>query len=540
MRFVTAVFALLLPAVALGGEGYPDVSGVAERLSGAESGHPESVRVFPIGSSLGGRPIRAVLCGLPGDRPLEERPRLLVVAGLRADHRVGTAVAGLLPGRLFALADDDPEVAARLRTFAVEIVPLVNPDALADLVAGPERVSRTNLRPVDHDRDGLVDEDGPADLDGDGRITTIRVPDPAGDFRISDEDPRLLVKVNRAKGEKGAYRVLPEGLDDDGDGKIAEDGSGGVDLDRNFAHGFDLHDRETGVSSPSEPESRALLRHVLDQPNIACVLVYGARDTLATVPEKNGAGRGKPPNGPMPGDRPFFEEAHRRFTEITGGKGGGKDGPDGAFHQWVYYQLGVPAFSTPVFYPKDGEEPPLLPEGKKPTSEDGRRLARSDALGGSGFTDWADFEHPTLGRVQIGGLAPLFAVNPPAEELPDLADEQARFVASLLELFPRISLANAKAKPLGGGAYEVSADLFAEGVFPVVTEMGRTTKAGMPVRVEIDLDADSTLQGKRRTLLWDLTKPHALRWVIRGKPGDSIRLTAVSEKTGPVSVEVKL
>ena len=36
------------------------------------------------------------------------------------------------------------------------------------------------------------------------------------------------------------------------------DGPGGVDLDRNFAHGFDLNDRETGISSPSEPESRAL------------------------------------------------------------------------------------------------------------------------------------------------------------------------------------------------------------------------------------------------------------------------------------------
>ena len=37
-------------------------------------------------------------------------------------------------------------------------------------------------RPIDQDRDGLVDEDGPEDLDGDGEITWMRGPDPAGDW----------------------------------------------------------------------------------------------------------------------------------------------------------------------------------------------------------------------------------------------------------------------------------------------------------------------------------------------------------------------
>ena len=79
--------------------------------------------------------------------------------------------------------------------------------------------------PRDDDRDGLVDEDFPDDLDGDGNICRMRRKDPFGQWKTDPEDPRLMVRVK--PGEKGEWTMLgEEGLDNDGDGKVNEDARG--------------------------------------------------------------------------------------------------------------------------------------------------------------------------------------------------------------------------------------------------------------------------------------------------------------------------
>ncbi|WP_204268629.1 hypothetical protein, partial [Enterobacter hormaechei] len=56
--------------------------------------------------------------------------------------------------------------------------------------------------------DGLTIED----IDGDGRILTMRVPDPHGGYKQHPADPRLMVA--REPGEFGGeyYRLIPEGF----------------------------------------------------------------------------------------------------------------------------------------------------------------------------------------------------------------------------------------------------------------------------------------------------------------------------------------
>jgi hypothetical protein len=82
-------------------------------------------------------------------------------------------------------------------------------------------------------RDGLLDEDGDDDLDGDGNICTMRRKDPFGAYRTDPEDPRLMIRVK--PGEKGEWTLLgEEGIDNDGDGKVNEDGEGYVDGNRNW------------------------------------------------------------------------------------------------------------------------------------------------------------------------------------------------------------------------------------------------------------------------------------------------------------------
>ncbi len=456
-------------------------------------------------------------------------------------------MAARLASRVLAAAKTDEGLAEVLRRTTIEILPLLNPDGLYALLhqfpvppRHHERTWRLTRNAVDQDRDGIEDEDGPRDLDGDAVIATMRVRDAAGGWRVSDEDPRLMVKAK--PGEAGGWRVLTEGLDEDDDGRFNEDGPGGVDLDRNFAHGWREHDPEAGPVSPSEPESRALIEYVLANRSIACVLVLGHRDNLSKTPDANRAKHRVAFDGPHGDDRPWWEAVSKAHHEIVGKGHENDDRADGAFHQWAYYQYGVPAFASRVWYREDPEDPPPLPSGEKPTTEDGRWLEWSDrVLEGKGFLPWKAFEHPQLGAVEIGGFRPGVRTNPPAALLESLTDRQVRFVKDLLGRLPRIALRDVKAKTLAEGAIEVTATLVSEGDFPVITAMGSHARSVMPVRVTIDVAPGAILQGRALEKIDRLGRRgdhRKLRWVIRGKAGKTIRIRAVAEKAGVATAEV--
>lgn len=58
---------------------------------------------------------------------------------------------------------------------------------------------RANSMMRDDDGDGRVNEDGPDDLDGDGHITWFRRLDPEGIYVKDEEDPRLMVRLSRGR-----------------------------------------------------------------------------------------------------------------------------------------------------------------------------------------------------------------------------------------------------------------------------------------------------------------------------------------------------
>ncbi|WP_204265329.1 hypothetical protein, partial [Enterobacter hormaechei] len=86
-----------------------------------------------------------------------------------------------------------------------------NPDGAELALADRPRHIRSSTRPYPYTEepvDGLTIED----IDGDGRILTMRVPDPHGGYKQHPADPRLMVA--REPGEFGGeyYRLIPEGF----------------------------------------------------------------------------------------------------------------------------------------------------------------------------------------------------------------------------------------------------------------------------------------------------------------------------------------
>ncbi|MEQ1824051.1 MAG: M14 family zinc carboxypeptidase, partial [Fimbriimonadaceae bacterium] len=142
---------------------------------------------------------------------------------------------GIADLRLATGHGHDADVTRLLDTRAVYLCPRLNPDGAELALADKPRYVRSSTRPYpDSPRpvDGLTIED----VDGDGRVLSMRIKDANGAYKKHFEDARLMVP--RGPGEYGGeyYRVIPEGTLKNYDGftvkipPIAE----GLDLNRNF------------------------------------------------------------------------------------------------------------------------------------------------------------------------------------------------------------------------------------------------------------------------------------------------------------------
>src|SRR6185295_5201462 len=100
--------------------------------------------------------------------------------------------------------DKLPRAKELLEKRAFYVLPSVNPDGRAHWFDAPNTMhsSRSGKRPVDNDRDGLFDEDGPVDLDGDGEICQMRVEDANGDWKKNPENSRLMVRCEPGERDK--------------------------------------------------------------------------------------------------------------------------------------------------------------------------------------------------------------------------------------------------------------------------------------------------------------------------------------------------
>jgi hypothetical protein len=297
----TVVFCLALvafaPGIAEGQEsGYHSFGSVTEMLEVWAREHPELVELKTIGRSAAGAPLLVARVAASGEVDPDQRPAIFVGANVAGFHNAGTEAALDLLKMLLSDAGGD---VLKKRTFYV--APVLNPDAHDAIFHAPkQRLMGSgatwstggwrNVNGLDRDLDGLDQEDGPNDLNGDGLITMMRIPDPAGRMLPDPDDPRVMIPADPLEGEAGLYRVVTEGVDDDGDGSFNEDGPGGLVPDRNFAHAFEYDQPETGPWASFVPETQAIMDFLLARRNVAVAVVYGPANNLLTTPKGFGGG----------------------------------------------------------------------------------------------------------------------------------------------------------------------------------------------------------------------------------------------------------
>jgi hypothetical protein len=263
---------------------YAELSAEVKTLVDA---HKDIARLESIGKTGQGRDIWIVTLAGRGGLQAKDRPGLFIGANLEADHLIGSEIALSVIADLLKGYPSDPDIKQRLDSTVFYIAPRLNPDGAEGMFAQVQAFRRGNLSPRDDDNDGRVDEDGPQDLNKDGLITAMRVKDPRGEYMTDPDEPRLVRKADPKKGETGAYKLYWEGADKDKDGFIAEDGPGGTDLNRNFAHDYPFYAADAGPHMISEPETRALMDWILAHRNVAAILTFGESDDLIVTPTAN-------------------------------------------------------------------------------------------------------------------------------------------------------------------------------------------------------------------------------------------------------------
>lgn len=551
-----------------------------------------------LGKSTQGRDIWLVEIGRRSGAALDTRPGLLVVGNLEGDHLAGSAMA-VEAIRYLLSAEGQTAAADVLANNVVYVVPRLNPDGAQAMFARVRTGQRTNARPVDDDNDGRVDEDPGEDLNGDGLITLMRVPDPAGDYLADTVDARLMRRADRSKGEAGAFRVYREGRDTDRDGFYNEDGPGGVDLSRNFQHAYQYWNADAGPWMVSEPESRALMDFTIAHRNIAAILTFGLSDNLVVPPNDRGVlanaavltmgtfadaanrealargvfrvagdgggfggrgfgggggGGGPQLRGAQPGrdndsasgqrpnttvhrnDRAYYARVSALYRELTGiTRVGVNREAEGAFFQYGYFQFGVPSFSTPGW----GHA-----RAARDSSLDVTMLAVLDSAHVDGFVRWTPFTHPELGAVEIGGFAPYAVINPPAGSLAALGAGHGAFVARLAGLLPRVRIAATAVTNHGGGVFTVKVTVENAGYFPTALQQGIAARAVAATTVQIQVPPEAVLTGAAKThriaRLEGSGAREEVSWVVRGRPGSTVEIRVRAEKGGTSTSTVTL
>lgn len=521
-------------------------------LEGWAQEFPQLTNLYAIGETQRGTPLMVLEITNEATGPAGEKPGYYYDGNIHAGELTGAEVALHFAWYLLSNYGSDPRVTHLLDTRSIYVRPKFNPDG-ADLALRSDEPLRSTPRPYDDDFDGLLDEDPANDLDGDGAIVLMRVPNPGGQWKPGAGDPRAMVRREPADRDGTFYDLLSEGTDDDGDGRFNEDGTGGIDMNRNFPREWGLEFEQSGAGPYplSEPETRATIEFLNAHRNVTGVFHgHTSGGFLFRLPS----------TGPWDAFNPFDQDLILELGEqyrVTTGQRVIPSYTDPRAHRhgtlisWAYWDFGVIGW-VPEFWGGPGKDH----DGDGRVSEAERLRWNDEELRGAGFVPWKPFTHPQLGPVEIGGWKGRFTrQNPPIHLIDGELRLYVPWMLWLAEVSPRVVIRELHSTPVGAGLVKLTVVIENEGYLSTnITQRALDARLAPPVRVEIDLRGAELVSGARRLDVGhlagsrDASGDHRLaesrrtvEYVVRTQAaGAAAGITVVSEKGGVSRRDVRL
>ncbi len=392
--------------------------------------YPELVQLESIGRSHEDRDIWLVTITRLASGVPDDKPALWVDGNIHSAEVVGSMACLYLIEQLVSGYGQDETISRCLDSRAFYICPRINPDGTEWVLADTPKIVRSSVRPWPY-TDPVVAGLTPEDIDGDGRILSMRIPDPEGHWKVSPDDPRLMVAREPTETGGRYYRLLPEGRIENYDGFTIgiPPNREGLDLNRNFPCDWrpEAEQKGAGPFPASELEVNTVVRFIHDHPNICSGIAFHSYSGVLLRPFSH-----RPDEEMIPEDRRVFDTIAARGSELTGYPAisayhGFRYHPSeiitGALDDYLYQELGRYSWTVEIWSPlrEAGiEKFDFIDWYRTHGIDDDRKLLvwNDTALQGQGFVDWYSYEHPQLGQVELGGWNPMFSFwNPPPHRL---------------------------------------------------------------------------------------------------------------------------
>jgi murein tripeptide amidase MpaA len=547
---------------------YHDFDAMTGYLKALAKAHPKLAKMTSIAKSHRGRDVWMMEITNPDTGPGKEKPGYYIDAQIHAEEHATSATALYATWHLLENYGRDEEVTRLVDSQVFYIIPRINPDGAELALKAPYHPWCGNGRflPGEDRIEGLI----PEDINGDGYIVNMRVPDPKGEWKKDPNEPRLMVQ--REPGEEGGeyFRVYPEGMIRNYDGvhvKIERPFDG--NMNRNFPINWSPREYNPGEYPLSEPEAMGMARLILDHPNIAGMCAYHTHGGIILRPSMM-----KMDADMSPRDLALYKDLGAVGTRLTGypvistyedftpDKSKARHG---SLKDWVYEEMGIICFSTELWdleRTAGVDKKGYLNLGPR-DSETQKKIFDwvIDNVGDHGFRDWEAYDHPQLGPVEIGGMVYIWSYrNPPGALLEEVCRNNTLFNMRHAAAAPRVQVDRLEVENVGADLWRVRSVISNHGYLPTnLSDVAVQNGVAKPVKVSIALDDADLVMNPQTADLGNLAGRNERKynwspwgqqwsevskmvdWLVRASGKDaSVTVTTTSEKGGTHRVTAKL
>ncbi len=460
----------------------------------------------------------------------DDHPAFYVQGGVHAEEGMG--VTGAL--NFLHTVLENPGL---LDQVTVYILPCVNPDGSDACVC-----SGLGLRSKIEPRTGIPNALVPRDLNGDGKILSMRWRDPLGARKTP---PRGDMLVPRVPGDTNGpfYSMCTEGMLENYDGGAVAPGTRGLDFNRQYANSW--RDAENGGDYPGRhAEPRTVMEFLTTHPNIfaAIDLHCGTRALIYGTPANTA-------------DAALLRRIALLCRDVAGiepipdGDYGRPDGSaptvlPGHFETYCYESLGILAATVELGngYNSLGMTAHDIFNADLYGEALIARLTAMHAARGRAIAEpWAPYRHPQLGDVEIGGRVYGNAYFMDPDDMIDLLPKVADYLLRLAAMAPALTLGNVACDALGGRVVRVRAEAMNTGVLGTTVMQGSSGYHAHRDAVRFTLSGAKEILSRPATpavaALRSMERTGA-EWFIRADPGDTLTVTVSHPKAGYASVSV--
>lgn len=533
---------------------YEEVTQIVKDLVAA---YPDLLSVESLGKSEQGRDLWVITLNNPETGKAEDKPAMYIDGNVHGNEVQATETVLYAIWYLTKSYGEVEQLTDLVDRVAFYFVPSQNPDGRAEWFANPNtpHSARTGQRPTDNDYDGQLDEDGPEDLDGDGHITSMWKFDPNGRYRRNALDPRIIERV--PEGEQGELsRLGSEGIDNDGDGRINEDGPGGYDMNRNWPSDWQPNYIQYGAGDYpfDRKETKAVADFIIQRPNIAGGQSYHNTGGMIL----RGPGASYLEN--------LYPREDRRMYDALG-----KAGEDllpfynywvihsdlytvhGGFVNWLAEGLGIASFTNELW-----TERRIMPDPDREFSAEERMHWQDRMLFGQTFTDYTEYDHPEHGKVLIGGGTKYSSRVTPPFMLEEGCHRNFAFTMFHAQNMPELHFKWAGIEKLGDDLWEVTVEIENTKLIGSRLSIASRNKIGLPDLLTFE-GAEVVLSGQvsdrfDRTMNLNEHRPQRMliergipgksistfRFLVRGEAGSMIKLNYHAEKARDIEARIPL